>query len=94
MSKFESVEDAKKFLNEIENNLKQFEDEAYNLQEMINRGKQEIQSIDSLTNDMKRQNFELWSQSTIQQQAIEEIEENQPDINTIIEGIDLKWQID
>ena len=91
MSKFESVEAAKKFLNEIENNLKQFEDEGYNLQELINRGKQEIQSIDSLTNDMKRQNFELWSQSTIQEKAVEEIEESQPDISTIIEGIDLKW---
>ena len=90
MSKFNSVEEAKKFLSDIENNLKQFEDEAYNLQELINRGKQEIQSIDSLANDMKRQNFELWSQSTIQQQAVEEIEENQPDITTIIEGIDIR----
>ena len=90
MSKFESIEAAQKFLSDIENNLKQFEDEAYNLQELINRGKQEIQSIDSLANDMKRQNFELWSQSTIQDQAIEEIEENQPDINTIIEGIDIR----
>ena len=90
MSKFENVEDAKKFLNEIENNLKQFEDEAYNLQELINRGKQEIQSIDSLANDMKRQNFELWSQTTIQQQAVEEIEENQPTIDDIIGGIDIR----
>ena len=81
MSKFESVEDAKKFLNEIENNLKQFEDEGYNLQELINRGKQEIQSIDSLTNDMKRQNFELWSQSTMQEQQVQEIEENEPTIS-------------
>ena len=89
MSKFESVEAAKKFLSDIENNLKQFEDEAYNLQELINRGKQEIQSIDSLANDMKRQNFELWSQSTIQEQQVQEIEENQPDISTIVEGIDI-----
>ena len=90
MSKFESVEAAQKFLSDIENNLKQFEDEGYNLQELINRGKQEIQSIDSLTNDMKRQNFELWSQSTIQQQAVEEIEENEPTISDIIGGIDIK----
>ena len=89
MSKFESVEAAQKFLSDIENNLKQFEDEGYNLQELINRGKQEIQSIDSLTNDMKRQNFELWSQSTIQQQAVEEIEENEPTISDIIGGIDI-----
>ena len=90
MSKFESVEDAKKFLSDIENNLKQFEDEAYNLQELINRGKQEIQSIDSLANDMKRQNFELWSQSTIQEKEVQEIEENEPSIEDIIGGIDIR----
>ena len=90
MSKFESVEAAQKFLSDIENNLKQFEEEGYNLQELINRGKQEMQSIDSLTNDMKRQNFELWSQSTIQEQQVQEIEENEPTIQDIIGGIDIK----
>ena len=87
--KFENVEDAKKFLNDLENNLKQFEDEHYNLSEEINKGKQEIQAIDNLCQDLKQSNYNLWSQSTIQQQAVEEIEENQPDISTIIEGIDI-----
>ena len=90
MSKFKSVEDAKKFLNDIENNLKQFEDEYYNLNEEINKGKQEIQAIDNLSSELRKSNYNLWSQSTIQQQAVEEIEENQPDITTIIEGIDIK----
>ena len=90
MSKYNSVEEAQKALEAIENNLKQFEDEGYNLQELINRGKQEIQSIDSLTNDMKRQNFELWSQSTIQEQQVQEVEENEPTISDIIGGIDIK----
>ena len=90
MSKFESVEAAQRFLSDIENNLKQFEDEYYNLNEEINKTKQEIQSIDNLCQDLKASNYNLWSQSTIQQQAVEEIEENQPDITTIIEGIDLR----
>ena len=90
MSKFESVEAAQKFLNEIENNYKAFTDEAYNLQEEINKGKQEIQAIENLCQDLKQSNYNLWSQSTIQEQAVEEIEESQPDISTIIEGIDLK----
>ena len=90
MSKFESVEDAKKFLSDIENNLKQFEDEAYNLNEEINKGKQEIQAIDNLCQDLKQSNYTLWSQSTIQHQAVEEIEENQPSISDIIGGIDIK----
>ena len=90
MSKFNSVEEAQKFLNEIENNYKQFTDEAYNLQEEINKGKQEIQAIDNLCQDLKQSNYNLWSQSTIQEQAVEEIEENQPTISDIIGGIYIK----
>ena len=87
MSKFESVEAAQKFLSDIENNLKQFEDEYYNLNEEINKGKQEIQAIDNLSSELRKSNYNLWSQSTIQQQAVEEIEENQPTISDIINGI-------
>ena len=90
MSKFNSVEEAKKFLSDIENNLKQFEDEAYNLNEEINKGKQEIQAIDNLCQDLKQSNYNLWSQSTIQEQQVQEIEENEPTINDIIGGIDIK----
>ena len=90
MSKFNSVEEAQKFLSDIENNLKQFEDEAYNLNEEINKSKQEIQAIENLCQDLKASNYNLWSQSTIQQQAVEEIEENQPTISDIIGGIDIK----
>ena len=87
--KFENVEDAKKFLNEIENNYKAFTDEAYNLQEEINKGKQEIQAIENLCEDMKRSNYQLWSQSTIMENEVQEIEENEPTIQNIIEGIDI-----
>ena len=90
MSKFESVEAAQKFLSDIENNLKQFEDEAYNLNEEINKGKQEIQAIENLCQDLKASNYNLWSQSTMQEQQVEEIEENQPTIDDIIGGIDIK----
>ena len=90
MSKFNSVEEAKKFLSDIENNLKQFEDEAYNLNEEINKGKQEIQAIENLCQDLKKSNYSLWSQSTIQEKEVQEIEENQPTISDIIGGIDIK----
>ena len=87
MSKFESVEAAQKFLSDIENNLKEFEDEAYNLQEKINEGKQDIRAIENLCQDLKASNYTLWSQSTIQQQAVEEIEENEPTIDDIMNKI-------
>ena len=90
MSKFNSVEEAKKFLSDIENNLKQFEDEAYNLNEEINKSKQEIQAIENLCEDMKRSNYHLWSQSTIMENEVQEIEENEPTIDDIIGGIDIR----
>lgn len=88
--KFESVEDAKKFLNELENNLKQFEDEHYNLNEEINKGKQEIKAMENLCQDLKQSNYNLWSQSSIMENEVQEIEENQPTISDIIGGIDIK----
>ena len=90
MSKFNSIEDAQKFLSDIENNLKQFEDEYYNLNEEINKGKQEIQAIENLCQDLKASNYNLWSQSTMQEQQVQEIEENEPTIEDIIEGVDIK----
>ena len=90
MSKFESVEDAKKFLSDIENNLKQFEDEYYNLNEEINKGKQEIKAMENLCDELKANNYILWSQSTMQEHEVQEIEENQPTISDIIGGIDIK----
>ena len=90
MSKFESVEDAKKFLNEIENNYKAFTDEAYNLQEEINKGKQEIKAMENLCDELKASNYQLWSQSSIMENEVQEIEENQPTISDIIGGIDIK----
>ena len=87
MSKFNSIEDAQKFLSDLENNLKQFEDEYYNLNEEINKGKQEIKSIENLCEDLRSNNYQLWSQSTVIQNEVQEIEENEPTIDDILNDI-------
>ena len=86
MSKYSSIEDAQKALAEYEKNLKAFEDEAYNLTEEINKGKTEIKSIENLCEDLRANNYQLWSQSTIMQNEVEEIEESQPTIDDLING--------
>ena len=90
MSKYSSIDEAQKALAELENNLKQFEDESYFLNEEINKGKQEINSINNLCEDLKASNYSLWSQSTVMQNEVQEIEESQPTIDDIIGGIDLR----
>ena len=85
--KYENIEQAQKALADLENNLKQFEDEEYNLNEEINKGKAEIKSIENLCDDLKASNYTLWSQSTIMQNEVQEIEEeSQPTINDLING--------
>ena len=86
MSKYSSVDEAQKVLAELENNLRQFEDESYNLTEEINKGKAEIKSIENLCEDLKANNYQLWSQSTIIQNEVQEIEESQPTIDDLING--------
>ena len=85
--KFENIEQAQKFLNDLENNLKQFEDEHYNLTEEINKGKQEIKAMENLCNELKQNNYTLWTQSEYINQEVQEIEESQPTIDDIIGGI-------
>ena len=87
MNKYNSIEDAKKVLADLENNLKQFEDESYNLTEEINKGNQEIKSIENLCEDLKASNYQLWSQSTVMQNEVKEIEENEPTIEDLINDI-------
>ena len=87
MSKFNSIEDAQKVLAEYEKNLKEFEDESYNLKEEINKGTQEIKSIENLCEDLRASNYNLWSESTVMQNEVQEIEENEPTIEDIIGGI-------
>ena len=84
--KYENIEQAQKALEVYEKNLKEFEDEAYNLTEEINKGKQEINSINNLCEDLKASNYQLWSQSTVMQSEVQEIEENEPTIEDLING--------
>ena len=86
MSKYSSIDEAQKALAEYEKNLKEFEDESYFLSEEINKGKTEIKSIENLCEDLKANNYSLWSQSTVMQNEVEEIEESQPTIDDIING--------
>ena len=88
--KYENIEQAQKALEEYEKNLREFEDESYFLSEEINKGKQEINSINNLCEDLKANNYQLWSQSTVMQNEVQEIEENEPTIEDIIGGIDIR----
>ena len=88
--KFENVEEIKKYIEKLENNLKSFQDQSYNISQDILKAKEEINSMSLLETDLKRNNYEKWCQCTIEEKQVEEIEENEPTISDIIGGIDIK----
>ena len=90
MSKFENVEEIKKYIEKLENNLKSFEDQAYNINQDILKAKEEINSMSLLETDLKRNNYEKWSQCTIEEKQVEEVQANNPTIDDIIGGIDIR----
>ena len=89
MSKFENVEEIKKYIEKLENNLKQFEDQAYNINQDILKAKEEINSMSLLETDLKRNNYEKWCECSIEEKQVEEVTSNEPTIDDIIGGIDI-----
>ena len=87
MSKFESVEEIKKYIEKLENNLKSFEDQSYNISQDILKAKEEINSMALLETDLKRNNYEKWCQCTIEEKQVEEVQANEPTISDIINDI-------
>ena len=86
MSKFENVDEIKKYIEKLENNLKQFEDQAFNINQDILKAKEEINSMSLLETDLKRNNYDKWCQCTIEEQQVEVIEANEASIEDLING--------
>ena len=85
--KFENVEEIKKYIESLENNLKAFEDQSYNISQDILKAKEEINSMSLLEMDLKRNNYDKWCQCTIEEKQVEEVQANEPTISDIINDI-------
>ena len=62
------------------------------MEEVLNNAPTDIliKTMENLCQDLKQSNYNLWSQSSIMENEVQEIEENQPTISDIIGGIDIK----
>lgn len=86
--KFDDIESAKKYLNDIENNLKQYEDQEYNLNQDILKTKEEIGVLKNLQDELRQSNYNFWCQQTIQEKQVEDIKESEPTLDDIIKSLD------
>ena len=87
--KYNSGEEIKDYISKLENNLAEYEDEYFNIHKSIDGCKSEINSIQLLQQNMKDDNFSKWQQLPVLDTQVEEVQREEPTIDSIIEGIDI-----
>ena len=59
---FKSVEEAKEYLNKVNEQLKYYDDEEYNLSQDIERLKSTINTVKDLQSEMRKSNYDYYQQ--------------------------------
>ena len=87
--KYNTVEEMQDYISRLESSLKSYEDEHFNIQSSIDGCKAEINSIQLMQKSMKDDNFSKWQQLPNLDTQIEEVQREEPTIDTIIGGIEI-----
>ena len=87
MARFESEEKAKEYIEKLEQSLKQYDDEIYNVSESINEAKNNIKSIGLLQEQQKQMNYEKWVQLPMLDSQIDDPEPQETTIESILGDI-------
>lgn len=59
---FNSVDEAKEYLNKVNEQLKYYDDEEYNLNQDIQRLKSTINTVKDLQSEMRKSNYEFYQE--------------------------------
>ena len=87
MARFESEEKAKEYIEKLEQSLKRYDDEIYNVSESINEAKNNIKSIGLLQEQQKQMNHEKWVQLPMLESQIADPEPEETTIESILGDI-------
>ena len=87
MARFESEEKAKEYIEKLEQSLKQYDDEIYNVSESINEAKNNIKSIGLLQERQKQMNHEKWVELPMLDNQIANPEPEETTIESILGDI-------
>ena len=88
MSKqFKDIESAKEYLEKLQAKVSEYDDLQYNLGQELQKEKTSIMALKNLQSELRKSNYDLWcNQSEIDKQ-VQDVEENEPTINDLINGI-------
>ena len=87
MARFESEEKAKEYIDKLEQTIKSYDDEIFNVNATINDTKNNIKSIELLQDQQRQINYEKWSQLPMLASQIADPEPEETTIESILGDI-------
>ena len=87
MPRFESEEKAKEYIDKLEQTLKSYDDEIFNINSSINESKNNIKSIELLQNRQRQINHEKWLELPMLENQIDDPEPQETTIESILGDI-------
>ena len=87
MARFESEEKAKEYIDKLEQTLKSYDDEIFNINSSINESKNNIKSIELLQDKQRQINHEKWLELPMLESRIDDPEPKETTIDSILGDI-------
>ena len=88
MSKqFDNIESAKEYLGKLQAKISEYNDLQYNLGQEMEKEKTSIMALKNLQSELRKSNYELWQNQTEIDKQVQDVEENEPTIDDLINGI-------
>ena len=87
MARFESEEKAKEYIDKLEQTLKSYDDEIFNINSSINESKNNIKSIELLQDKQRQINYTKWSELPMLESQIADPELEETTIESILGDI-------
>ena len=88
MSKqFDNIESAKEYLEKLQAKVTEYNDLQYNLGQEMEKEKTSIMARKNLQSELRKSNYELWCNQTEIDKQVQDVEENEPTIDSLINDI-------
>ena len=88
MSKqFDKIEATKEYLGKLQAKISEYNDLQYNLGQEMEKEKTSIMALKNLQSELRKSNYELWQNQTEIDKQVQDVGENEPTIDDLINGI-------
>ena len=84
---FNDITEAQEYLEKLQAKVAEYNDLQYNLGQEMEKEKTSIMALKNLQSELRKSNFELWQNQAEIDKQVQDVEENEPTIEDLINDI-------